>query len=93
MINYMLKIIAERNIYFKNIHTTLIGGASVILQNLITPTIGEQNIIKAKEILKQYDLRINRELIGGIKGYTIWYTFTDNIVKYKLHGTTEKRIL
>jgi len=72
-VDYMVNVLLKNKINFKGIHTTVLGGASVFGNLNSTNSIGNQNIAVAKNILAKYHIKINRELIGGDKGLTIWY--------------------
>ncbi|NJO90631.1 MAG: hypothetical protein HC831_17980 [Chloroflexia bacterium] len=50
---------------------------------------GQNNVMKAKEILENHGIRINREVTGGDDGYTLWYFVKKNQVKYKRHKAKE----
>jgi chemotaxis protein CheD len=89
-IEYMIDVMKKKNINTGKISTTLIGGASVIETSGESKTIGEQNVQMAKQILENNGIAINRQLVGGKKGYTIWFNSRQNTVFYRRHGTNEK---
>jgi chemotaxis receptor (MCP) glutamine deamidase CheD len=72
------------------VHTTLIGGASVLIKNSTGLTIGEQNIREAEKILHENRISINRQLTGGEEGYTLWYHHKSNRLQYRKHGSDRK---
>jgi chemotaxis receptor (MCP) glutamine deamidase CheD len=76
-IDFMLKKFQTYRFDLKDLKTTIIGGASVINFKKGQKTIGELNVITAKEMLKNNRIRINREKVGGLNGYNLWY-HTDN---------------
>jgi chemotaxis protein CheD len=76
-LEFMLKKLKSYSFGLKDLKTTVIGGASIIHKQKDKQTIGELNVITAKEMLKNNRIRINREKVGGINGYNLWY-HTDN---------------
>jgi len=86
-LEYMIAYLNRKNINLNMINTSLVGGASALGFNKTTKTIGEQNLTKAKQILNKYKIRINREIIGGNEGYTLWYYAKNNRLTYKKHNS------
>jgi chemotaxis receptor (MCP) glutamine deamidase CheD len=93
-LDFMLKKLKTYSFDSKNLKTTLIGGASIIPKKRGLRTIGELNVITAKEMLKNNRIRINREKVGGLNGYNLWYhtdknrlfikVINEDIEKYEL---------
>jgi chemotaxis protein CheD len=93
-LEFMLKKLKSYSFGVNDLKTTVIGGASIIDKKKDKQTIGELNVITAKEMLKNNKIRINREKIGGINGYNFWYhtdknrlfvkVINENIEKYEL---------
>lgn len=79
MINHLIK----RRVDLSKIKTTLIGGAAVLSNSGKKKSIGDLNVAKAKEILNNHKIKVNREITGGLEGFTIWYYAEDNRLVYK----------
>ncbi len=87
-IDFMVKELLKKGISLRKIHTTIVGGASVLEIN--NNTIGNQNVIMAKKKLAQYNIIINRELVGGNNGISIWYYSGSNKLFINRHPEIEK---
>jgi len=90
-IEYMIKQLKKNNIDFKKLNTTIIGGASILPKLSTKPTIGEMNVATAKEILNDNQIRINRELVGGLKGYTLWYHTNNDRLLVKIQSDGQEK--
>ncbi len=89
-IEYMIRVMENNNINLKKISTAVIGGASLFKRIEGKKTIGEQNIEKAEEVLGKHGIKINRSLVGGNEGYTIWFYSNNNKIIYKRHTSEQK---
>jgi len=89
-LEYMIAYLKRKKINFNTVHTSLVGGASSA-QKLRSKrfNFGQQNILKAKEILNKHNIKINREITGGSEGYTLWYNVVGNKLAYKKHSASE----
>ena len=88
-VEFMIEQLYKNNGNISALNTTLIGGASIISQKGIGNSIGELNIKTAKDILENQHIRINRELIGGSKGYTLWYYTKNDRLFVRKHSEEE----
>jgi len=84
-IEYMINELVKRKINLRSIHTSVLGGASTIFGVEQNNSVGSQNIIATKTLLAKYKIRINRELVGGNYGITIWYNHAENKVLVNRH--------
>lgn len=88
-LEYMIEYVRKKNVPFAKVHASLIGGASVTTYRRNNKSMGELNVIKAKEILKSSRIWIKREIIGGESGITFWYDPNKNKLTYKRHNSEE----
>ncbi len=88
-LEYMISYLKRNKINLKDIHTSLFGGASYFKSDDGKNNFGKINVMKAKEILENHEIKINREVTGGDDGYTLWYFVKTNQVKYKRHREKE----
>lgn len=77
-LEYMISYLKRNKVSLNKIHTSLLGGASAFNLKNDEKTFGEQNIIKAKEILTKHHIKINQEITGGNDGCTLWYYVNNN---------------
>ncbi|MBN1499793.1 MAG: chemotaxis protein CheD [Spirochaetes bacterium] len=91
-LEYMIKELSAFKFDKKDLHTTLIGGASVFNIKTDLMPIGELNVKAAKDILKEKNIRINREKTGGLNGCNLWYNTSSNRLLYKVINEDSQRI-
>lgn len=67
----MIDSISRRGSRVENLEAKIFGGANI--NNITSPEmlIGKKNILIAKEILKEYKIRISAEDVGGYRGRRI----------------------
>jgi chemotaxis receptor (MCP) glutamine deamidase CheD len=92
-LEYMISYLKRNNIDLNKVHTSLFGGSSYFKSNEEKNNFGRNNVMKAKEILANHKIKINREVTGGDDGYTLWYFVKNNQVKYKRHKAKEVVII
>lgn len=66
----------------------IFGGAKV-LQHVSTD-IGKDNIDKAKSLLREYQIPLLKEKVGGIKGYKVHFDLSSGLVKCQIFGEKEE---
>jgi chemotaxis receptor (MCP) glutamine deamidase CheD len=84
-IEYMINKLVLNHINLKQVHTSLLGGASGIVGLEKNNSIGYLNVIAARKILAKHKIRINREHICGADGITIWYNHGSNSLIVRGH--------
>ncbi len=73
-----------------NVEAKLFGGANINVTNLEHMMIGKKNIIIAKEILKEYNIKVTAEDTGGNYGRRIMMRSDTGKVMMKYTGQGEK---
>jgi len=67
----MISTFIKQGIPANSIQAAIVGGASVI-ENLTTGfSIGTKNIDAARKVLKQHNIPVIKEIVGGTKGKRI----------------------
>jgi len=72
-----------------NIEAKVFGGANINVTNLEHMMIGKKNILIAKEILKEYNIRITAEDTGGNAGRRIMMRSDTGKVMMKYTGSND----
>lgn len=87
MLNDVLKETGSKN----DIVAKIIGGAQMfnVGENSIMGEIGKNNIIKVKEVLKELNIPIVAEDVGGDFGRTIDFYLDSGVVKIRTIGRKE----
>ncbi|MDD5156507.1 chemotaxis protein CheD [Sulfurimonas sp.] len=67
----LIEAMLEHGSDIKNMEAKIFGGASMNIYTSDTMMIGEKNILVAREILKEYKIRIVAEDVGGLNGRKI----------------------
>jgi chemotaxis protein CheD len=62
----------------------LYGGAKLILQS--NQNIGQENVDQARRFLKQRNIKIISQKVGGNRGYMIQFYISTGSVKYRMLG-------
>ena len=75
-----------------NLIAKLFGGASVLDYNHTSIAIGEKNVNVAKDILKEYNIRIVSESTGGLVGRKIIYKTATGEVYHKFLTNNTKTL-
>lgn len=88
-LEYMINYIQKQNIALSKVHVSLIGGAAITSYRRNNKSMGDLNVIKAKEVLKSNGIWLNREIVGGDDGITLWYNPKMNKLTYKRHKSGE----
>jgi len=89
-IDFMVNELIKNGVNLKKIHTTILGGASVLDITENNNSVGSQNIMMARKMLANYNITINRELVGGTKGLTLLYYSGTNKLIINKHPGAEK---
>lgn len=67
-IPYLIKLLIDSGSKIENLEANIIGGAS---SKLLEPTVAEENIFIAKEILRKYSIKVKSMHTGGFRGRKI----------------------
>ncbi len=87
----MLKEMLSRGCKKENIKAKIFGGASLFPSLTQTLNIGEDNVKAVRQILKEQDIRIVAEDVGGEQGRNVWLDTTDGkVVVSKIRGETRE---
>lgn len=74
----------EFGIYETDLTARLYGGAKLILQS--NQNIGQENVDQARRFLKEKNIDIISQKVGGNRGYRIQFDISTGSVKYQLLG-------
>ena len=83
---YMLEEFHNRGIKNKDIEVSLFGGSSMFRHERDMFKIGEMNINKAKELIRQHKLKIVDENTGGNSSRTLTHYSDTGITDLKVDG-------
>ena len=67
-IPYLIKLLVESGSKIEDLEASIIGGAS---SKILEPTVAEENVLIAKNILRKYSIKIREIHTGGFKGRKI----------------------
>ncbi len=92
-IEELIKELEKNGIQKKNLTAKIFGGASMFQNNSTNffQNIGERNVKVSREVLKNHNIPILYEDVGGHNGRTITFFLEDGRVLLR-SGTTEKYI-
>lgn len=90
-VEFMVQYLVKHKCNFSKLNTTLIGGATILKKINDKATIGELNIKIAKDILNKNGIKINRELVGGLNGYTLWYYTNSDRLFVRIHHDKKEK--
>lgn len=73
----------------KMLEAKIFGGAKMIPDS--TQDIGKKNIKKARQVLKEYNIKILKQKVGGNNGYRIEFDTATGLVTCQIFGEKEEK--
>jgi chemotaxis protein CheD len=89
-VDAVIKKLLENNVSIKDIKAKIFGGAKMIDIEIFGNTIGERNVVKAREVLAAKNIEITGEDTGSNYGRTIEYIVADKKAYVRSFGREEK---
>lgn len=89
---YMLKKMIFMGSNRDDIVAKIVGGASMFRRKSSTLNIGEKNVKAVKKILRDNDIKLRAEEIGGDMGRTVFFDLNSGVILMRIYGNERKEI-
>jgi chemotaxis protein CheD len=88
----LIRSILNRQASIDNLEAKVFGGCNSLYQNNDLYKIGERNIAIAMEVLKEFDIKVSAQHVGGTQGRKIVFNTSTGKVRMRLLGKTANEI-
>ena len=85
----LISLITSKGARKSNLRAVIIGGAKIFKNHY--NNIGEENVKMVRKKLKEYEIKIVKQVIGGTTGRNIKFDTKDNSIFVKTTGKSEFR--